>query len=84
MLAPPYRPPVFLMSPISDLINSAYSSPSGSRQNFSPDTASAASNFACVASSFEKTPAVVLPRATEMAPVSVAASIKCVAPSCRA
>jgi hypothetical protein len=35
------RPPVFLMSAMSLLICSAYSSPSGSRQNFSPEVASA-------------------------------------------
>ena len=41
IMAPPHRPPVFLMSPMSDLIRSAYASPSGSRQNFSPQMAAA-------------------------------------------
>ena len=58
VIAPPQRPPVFLMSPMSLLISSAYSSPRGSRQNFSPEVASAASNFAQVASSLEKAPAL--------------------------
>jgi hypothetical protein len=42
------------------------------------------SNFANVSSSFEKPPANTGPSATTHAPVSVAASIRCVQPSCRA
>ena len=55
---------------------------SGIRQNFSPETSSAAWNLSKVWSWFENTPAFTMPSATPMAPVSVAASIRWVAPSC--
>jgi len=49
------------------------------RQNFSPEMARAPVNCCVVASSLEKSPALTRPSATPMAPVRVAALMRCVA-----
>src|SRR5262249_31284369 len=74
VIVPAGRPPEFLISATSDLINSLYSSQSGSGHPGSPDRLPASSTSCTNASSVPMTPVAVCPSAMTHAPVRVAAS----------
>ena len=82
--APASRPPVCLISAMSLLIRSPYSSSNGIGQYFSPAARPAAIMFSLSCSSLQKKPVIVLPSATTIAPVKVAKSIIGERPSCTA
>ena len=75
LIAPPYRPPVFLRSATGLLISSSISGGSGMRQMGSPAVRAAACSSPASASSLLKSPVIHGPSATRMAPVRVARSI---------
>ena len=83
-MAPPQRPPVFLMSAMSDLIRSAYSSPRGRRQNFSPEICERGVEFRIGGVVVGEGAGVDVAEGDDEAPVRVAASMRWVAPSWRA
>src|SRR2546429_6955793 len=74
LMGPPYLPPVFFRSATGLLINSSISNGNGIRQTGSPAVRAAASSSSASASSLLNSPAVHGPKATMMAPVSVARS----------
>ena len=68
VMAPPQRPPVFIMSAMDDRICSLYSSSNGIRHIFSPAFSVAPRNLAYMSSSFANTPAFAYPKCDHNGP----------------
>src|SRR5579863_3090969 len=80
LMAPPHRPPILATSANALLSSSLYSSSRGMCHIFSPSSLAAAITRPSSASSLVNAPVLTLPSATTIAPVSVAASTRCVHP----
>ena len=81
VIDPPARPPIFARSANGVLSCSLYSSSMGMAHIFSPSDLADERTFSRNASLLLNAPMFTVPSATTTAPVSVAASTKCVQPS---